>query len=75
MILAVVNAKVGTGNSTIATNLAALFVRQSTAALLVNADLQQSELGWQRDRSVHLPPISVIGLPAPSLHRENSPIA
>ena len=70
MILVVVNAKGGMGESTVATNLAALFVRQGIDVLLVDADLHQSALEWQRDRPAHLPPISVIGLPAPNLHRE-----
>jgi chromosome partitioning protein len=70
MILAVVNAKGGTGKSTVATNLAALFASRGTDVLLVDADPQQSALEWQRDRSADLPSVSVIGLPAPNLHRE-----
>jgi chromosome partitioning protein len=69
-IIAVVNQKGGTGKTTVATNLAVLFAGQSGEVLLVDADPQQSALEWQRDRPVHLPQVSVIGLPAPNLHRE-----
>jgi chromosome partitioning protein len=66
----VVNQKGGTGKTTVATNLATLFATQPTEVLLVDADPQQSALEWQRDRPAHLPQVSVIGLPAPNLHRE-----
>jgi chromosome partitioning protein len=69
-IIAVVNAKGGTGKTTVATNLATLFATRQTEILLVDADPQQSTLEWQRDRPAHLPQVSVIGLPAPNLHRE-----
>jgi chromosome partitioning protein len=69
-IIAVVNQKGGTGKSTVATNLAALFAHEGAEVLLVDADPQASALEWQRDRPAHLPPVSVIGLPAPNLHRE-----
>jgi chromosome partitioning protein len=69
-ILAVVNQKGGTGKTTVATNLATLFAGQAGEVLLVDADPQQSALEWQRDRPAHLPQVSVIGLPAPNLHRE-----
>jgi chromosome partitioning protein len=69
-IIAVVNQKGGTGKTTVATNLAALFARQGDEVLLVDADPQQSALAWQRDRPAHLPQVSVVGLPAPNLHRE-----
>jgi chromosome partitioning protein len=69
-IIAVVNQKGGTGKSTVATNLATLFAHQGTEVLLVDADPQGSALEWQRDRPDHLPHVSVIGLPAPNLHRE-----
>jgi chromosome partitioning protein len=69
-IIAVVNAKGGTGKTTVATNLATLFATRQTEILLVDADPQQSALEWQRDRPAHLPQVSVIGLPAPNLHRE-----
>jgi chromosome partitioning protein len=69
-IIAVVNQKGGTGKTTAATNLATLFATQGTEVLLVDADPQQSALEWQRDRPGHVPPVSVIGLPAPNLHRE-----
>jgi chromosome partitioning protein len=70
MILAVVNQKGGTGKTTVATNLVALFAAQGTDVLLVDADPQQSALEWQRDRPAARPPVSVVGLPAPNLHRE-----
>jgi hypothetical protein len=54
----------------VATNLATLFAGQQGEVLLVDADPQQSALKWQRDRPAHLPQVSVIGLPAPNLHRE-----
>jgi chromosome partitioning protein len=66
----VVNQKGGTGKTTVATNLATLFAGQQGEVLLVDADPQQSALEWQRDRPAHLPQVSVIGLPAPNLHRE-----
>jgi chromosome partitioning protein len=69
-IIAVVNQKGGTGKTTVATNLATLFAGQPGEVLLVDADPQQSALEWQRDRPAHLPEVSVIGLPAPNLHRE-----
>src|SRR5215211_2775764 len=69
-IIEVVNKKGGTGKTTAATNLATLFATQGTEVLLVDADPQQSALEWQRDRPGHVPPVSVIGLPAPNLHRE-----
>ena len=69
-ILAVVNQKGGTGKTTVATNLATLFAGQQGEVLLVDADPQQSALEWQSDRPAHLPQVSVIGLPAPNLHRE-----
>jgi chromosome partitioning protein len=49
-IIAVVNQKGGTGKTTVATNLATLFVGQQGKVLLVDADPQQSALEWQRDR-------------------------
>ena len=69
-IIAVVNQKGGTGKTTVSTNLATLFAHQGTEVLLVDADPQGSALEWQRDRPDHLPHVSVIGLPAPNLHRE-----
>jgi chromosome partitioning protein len=69
-IIAVVNQKGGTGKTTVATNLATLFAAQGTEVLLVDADPQGSALDWQRDRPAHLSPVSVVGLPAPNLHRE-----
>jgi chromosome partitioning protein len=70
MILAVVNRKGSTGKTTVATNLATLFAGNGADVLLIDADPQQSALDWQRDRPAHLPAVSVIGLPAPNLHRE-----
>jgi chromosome partitioning protein len=69
-IIAVVNQKGGTGKTTVATNLATLFAGQTGEVLLIDADPQQSALEWQRDRPTHLPQVSVVGLPAPNLHRE-----
>jgi chromosome partitioning protein len=69
-IIVVVNQKGGTGKTTVATNLATLFAAQKTEVLLVDADPQQSALEWQHDRPTHLPQVSVVGLPAPNLHRE-----
>jgi chromosome partitioning protein len=69
-IIAVVNQKGGTGKTTVATNLAVLFAGQTREVLLVDADPQGSALEWQRDRPGQLPQVSVIGLPAPNLHRE-----
>jgi chromosome partitioning protein len=69
-IIAVVNEKGGTGKTTVATNLAVLFAGQTREVLLVDADPQGSALEWQRDRPGQLPQVSVIGLPAPNLHRE-----
>jgi chromosome partitioning protein len=47
-----------------------LFAGQTREVLLVDADPQGSALEWQRDRPADLPEVSVIGLPAPNLHRE-----
>jgi chromosome partitioning protein len=69
-IIAVVNQKGGTGKTTVATNLATLFAAQGSEVLLVDADPQQSALEWQHDRPAHMPQVSVVGLPAPNLHRE-----
>jgi chromosome partitioning protein len=69
-IIVVVNQKGGTGKTTVATNLATLFASQGREVLLVDADPQGSALEWQHDRPAHLPQVSVIGLPAPNLHRE-----
>jgi chromosome partitioning protein len=69
-IIAVGNQKSGTGKTTVATNLAALLARQGTEVLLVDADPQDSALDWKHDRPAHLPAVTVIGLPAPNLHRE-----
>jgi chromosome partitioning protein len=69
-IIAVVNQKGGTGKTTVATNLAALFAHEGTEVLLVDADPQQSALEWQRDRPAQVPPVMVIGLPTTNLHRE-----
>jgi chromosome partitioning protein len=69
-IIAVVNQKGGTGKTTVATNLAVLFAGQTREVLLVDADPQGSALEWQRDRPGQLPQVSVVGLPAPNLHRE-----
>src|SRR5262245_10402012 len=69
-IIAVVNQKGGTGKTTVATNLATLFATQGPEVLLVDADPQQSALEWQHDRPADPPQVSVIGLPAPNLHRE-----
>lgn len=69
-IIAVVNQKGGTGKTTVATNLAALFAGEKGEVLLVDADPQGSALDWEHDRPAHLPPVSVVGLPAPNLHRE-----
>jgi chromosome partitioning protein len=69
-IIAVVNQKGGTGKTTVATNLATLFANQGAEVLLVDADPQGSALDWEHDRPADLPPVSVVGLPAPNLHRE-----
>jgi chromosome partitioning protein len=69
-IIAVVNQKGGTGKTTVATNLATLFASQGAEVLLVDADPQGSALDWQHDRPGQLPQVSVVGLPAPNLHRE-----
>ena len=70
MIIAVCNQKGGTGKSTTAVNLAACFAADGDRTLLIDADPQQTALAWKADRPEHLPPIQVIGLPAPNLRKE-----
>lgn len=70
MVISVVNQKGGTGKTTVATNLAAIFAGDDTDILLVDADPQQSSLDWQNDRPEKCPHVAVIGLPFLNLQKE-----
>lgn len=70
MVIAICNQKGGTGKSTTAVNLAVCFATAGQRTLLIDTDPQQSALAWKADRSEALPPVQVIGLPAPNLHKE-----
>lgn len=61
----VMNAKGGSGKSTIATNLASYYASQGANVMLADFDPQESSLDWLRARSMGRPVIK--GLPA---HKE-----
>jgi chromosome partitioning protein len=70
MVISVCNQKGGSGKSTMAVNLAVCFAASGKRTLLIDADPQQTALAWKVDRPERLPPVQVIGLPAPNLHKE-----
>lgn len=53
----VLNAKGGSGKSTIATNLASYYASQGYDVVLADLDRQQSSLAWLESRSAGRPPI------------------
>jgi chromosome partitioning protein len=56
----VLNAKGGTGKTTLATNLASYFASQQNNVALVDYDPQASSLAWLNERSSARPPITGI---------------
>lgn len=54
----VLNAKGGSGKTTIATNLASHFAKTKKNVVIADFDPQQSSLDWLRKRSDKLPPIT-----------------
>lgn len=56
----VLNAKGGSGKSTIATNLASYYASEGNKVMLVDFDLQHSSLDWLKERPVGRPGITGI---------------
>lgn len=74
MILGVLSQKGGVGKTTLAINLAAVFVRSGLRTLLVDADPQGSSLAWSSAREQE-PLFPVVGMAKPTLHRDLPEIA
>lgn len=70
LVVSVANSKGGVGKSTLATNLAAVAAGEGRAVLLVDTDPQASSTLFAATRGAELPPIRVIQLTKPILHRE-----
>lgn len=64
MVVAVLNAKGGTSKTTTAAYIAHVLHERGQRTLLVDADRQASMMRWQEDADL---PVSVIGLPSPTL--------
>jgi chromosome partitioning protein len=54
----VLNAKGGSGKTTIATNIASHFAKTKKNVVIADFDPQHSSLDWLRKRASHLPPIT-----------------
>jgi chromosome partitioning protein len=74
MIIGVLNQKGGVGKTTIAVNLAAVYVKAGQRVLLVDADPQGSSLAWSSAREGK-PLFTVVGMPKPTLHKDMPSIA
>ena len=69
MILAVINQKGGAGKTTIALSIAAAMAAEGKRVLLVDTDPQATAQDWAAVRG-EAPPMTVIGLAKPVLHRD-----
>lgn len=68
----VINAKGGSGKSTIATNLASYYASEGAKVLLVDYDKQESSLDWLRARSRARPPITGVAAHSESFRAPRS---
>lgn len=67
-VISVVSTKGGVGKSTIAVNLAAEASRRGMRVLLIDADLQESSLGWRNLREKD--DITATSITTPTIHKD-----